>query len=178
MRTIRLDYLQDAEHRGHHLDREISNLNLDLGKFHPKQQAVLRAFQSLQMSAPEGLEMVAAFAVETLTKDGSWHFGDNNFLESKAGMCVLADNHMCLWLRDEEHRAVLKLAHFFHTALDELLTKDPKAEGLQDLVCRQVAENLQRMMEKKRAEVDASNAALGILISEERRLVKQYLCLR
>ena len=152
-------YLQDAEHRGHHLDREISNLNIDLDKFHPAFQAVLKMIQGVLFSAPQGFEMVAAVAVRAISKDNTWCYGGDmtHSFEVKAGMMVLEDNHLTIWLRDVENRARYLITSFFYSDLVPMVESeeksDAKAEIIYQFFKRKILDGYKRLHRQKLNEV-------------------------
>lgn len=170
MRTVQLDYLDQAR-SGLHLEREITgHSSLHLDKFHPKDQRIIMAFRDLSFGAPDGLEAVVALDVEILTKDGAWHFGDNDFTQSKAGMWVIGSNHVQVWLRDKECKPILHVASLFHEELRTLLEEN-KGE-FENLVKQRAVENIWKQQEKKQQEIDATTDHLRTLVQEERLLQK------
>ncbi len=182
MKLIRLDYIQEAtEGNGHHLEREISHY-AGSGAFHEKQCEVLGAFGSMYLPAPNGLEVVAVFAVRPITKDSTWHYdGDSShFFEVKAGMLVLSDNHMALWLRNAERSPILQLAHFFHKELCELLAapEPGQAERLEGLVRHRIAQNLTEKRNSLMCTIDKEMTILKGLIERDRLLTEQYMCIK
>src|SRR5437879_2254159 len=125
MDVFSLDYLQDAEFRGHHLEREV-----EVNKFHPKDRAVIELLGRLSFGAPKGFKVVAAIAVRNIIKDTAWYIDGEN-IELTAGMLALGDNHVCIWLTDEEHSARYQIGHFMHSSLRLLCTtKDEDGETL------------------------------------------------
>jgi hypothetical protein len=150
MRVFRLDYLQDAEHRGHHLDREIGKLNMDLGKFHHMSLRVIIALQRIQFNAPAGFDIAAAVSVNVVTRDDVYHF-EGHSEEIKAGMLMMSDNHICIWLRDDEARPRHQLAIIFHKELFEKCGMESD-DSVRSFIAERIRTNVRSRLIKKHDE--------------------------
>jgi|GEM_PF-5033024 len=181
MRTIHVDDMDDVSHRGHHLDREISNLKLDLEKFHATQRKILESFQNLTLSAPHGYEVVAVFVIHVCTKADTWSSTGSmeGSFQVTPGMYILGSNYMSLWLRDSEHHGVLKLADLSYKTLHESFgdALNEEREGFANMVAHRSTEILLQRLVSKREEVEREEAVLRKLQQEERRIVDLYMCI-
>lgn len=175
MRLVRVNYLDDVEHADHHLDGDLTH---DLHHFgDTPHRMILEKLNRLIIDAPPGLDIAVAVPVKILTTDGSWHFGDNDFSKSKAGMWVMGNNHVQVWLHDMDKRPRYLLCSLFHEELARVCREEKVGDTLHHVLGR-IAKTIATKKKKMEEEIKAAQEHLAVLQQDYQTLFSQYLCVR
>jgi hypothetical protein len=166
MRTFRFDDIQDPECRGHHFDRHISPLNVDLDKYEPVSRSVIVALQRMTLHGPQGFEIASAIEVQAAKNDGDWHFGGDICYPVKAGQLFLGSNYLSIWLIDDIKRPRWEIAELFHSKLAPLCQREEGALELRAFVVERLKMRVGDNIKKKKEEIRSITAQLQELQAE------------
>jgi len=169
MRVVQVDYLQDVEHGGHHLDREIGPLILN--QFHPTARQLIKILQSVTISISGGYEVTVVMSVKQLNEAGLWNFGENTpLLECSAGMLVITNNHFCIWLARPDRSPAHLIASIF---FEHMLPLCENKTELCDYVRNKVRQGMKMSLDKRIRDLDR----LAHLHDEIREFSQMYASL-
>ncbi len=133
MQIYKVDYLSDLPER--HLERSIEG---EVSNFSIEFKYSILMLKDCVVAAPPGFSLVAAVQVGVAKQDGSWIYGGDmtHSLEVKTGEFVLDNNHLQLWLQDEDKKPRFHVGDLFFTDMIALGKHYHSGNNKDDIVRR------------------------------------------